>query len=93
MIGIPVTAAAYEAIKGPLPGQPGSPPLRGCDGLFRIWLDCKVVDELGRLRGPGESYSDVILRLAKASPVASQRGAGTTARPLSALIPRASNSA
>ena len=54
MIGIPVTAAAYEAIKGPLTGQRGSPPLRGRDGLFRIWLDCKVVDEFGRLRGPGE---------------------------------------
>src|SRR5208282_4736078 len=66
MIGIPVTAAAYEAIKGPLTGQRGSPPLWGRDGLFRIWLDCKVVDEFGRLRGPGETYSDVILRLAKA---------------------------
>jgi hypothetical protein len=33
MIGIPVTAAAYEAIRGPLMGQRGSPPLRGRDGV------------------------------------------------------------
>jgi hypothetical protein len=37
----------------------------GPDGLIRIWLDPKVADELGRARGPGESYSDVIVRLAK----------------------------
>jgi hypothetical protein len=29
-----------------------------------IWLDPGVVDRLRSLRGPGESYSDVILRLA-----------------------------
>jgi predicted CopG family antitoxin len=30
----------------------------------RLWLDREFVDRLGQLRGPGESYSDVILRLA-----------------------------
>ena len=29
-----------------------------------IWPDKLVVDRLGAMRGPGESYSDVILRLA-----------------------------
>jgi hypothetical protein len=29
-----------------------------------IWLDPTVVNRLRALRGPGESYSDVILRLA-----------------------------
>jgi hypothetical protein len=29
-----------------------------------IWLDPSVVDRLRAMRGPGESYSDVILRLA-----------------------------
>jgi CubicO group peptidase (beta-lactamase class C family) len=29
-----------------------------------IWLDSAVVARLRSLRGPGESYSDVILRLA-----------------------------
>jgi hypothetical protein len=31
-----------------------------------IWLDVRVVDKLTALRGPGDSYSDVILRLATA---------------------------
>jgi predicted CopG family antitoxin len=31
----------------------------------RIWLDPGVLAKLKALRGPGESYSDVILRLAK----------------------------
>ena len=34
-----------------------------------IWLALNVVDRLRALRGPGESYSDVILRLAKDSEV------------------------
>jgi hypothetical protein len=44
-----------------------APATPGSDGLIRIWLDPKVADALGGARGPGESYSDVILRLAKAS--------------------------
>jgi hypothetical protein len=32
-----------------------------------IWLDSAVDDRLRPLRGPGESYSDVILRLAAES--------------------------
>jgi predicted CopG family antitoxin len=28
-----------------------------------VWLDAKVVNQLRALRGPGESFSDVILRL------------------------------
>ena len=30
-----------------------------------IWLEPRIVDKLSALRGPGESYSDVILRLAE----------------------------
>ena len=48
MVGIPVTAAAYDAIKRSVPGQRGSPPLPSEDGLIRIWLDCKFVDLLGQ---------------------------------------------
>ena len=29
-----------------------------------IWLEPRIVDKLRFLRGPGESYSDVILKLA-----------------------------
>ena len=39
----------------------------GPDGPVRIWLDCKFVERLGRMREPGETYSDVILRLAASS--------------------------
>ena len=38
----------------------------GPDGQIRIWLDRKFVDRLRSMRGPGESYSDVILPLANA---------------------------
>jgi hypothetical protein len=66
MIAISITAEAYAAIKATLPMMDAatSP---GPEGLIRIWLDRAVVDKLRALRGPGESYSDVILRLAKSS--------------------------
>jgi hypothetical protein len=35
--------------------------------LRYIWLEARWLDRLKSYRGPGESYSDVILRLAKAS--------------------------
>ena len=64
MIAVAITPAAYNALKATLPMMDGaaSP---GVDGHVRIWLDCKVVGELGRLRRPGERYSDVILRVAR----------------------------
>jgi hypothetical protein len=33
------------------------------DGEWLVWLERSVVNRLRALRGPGESYSDVILRL------------------------------
>jgi hypothetical protein len=30
-----------------------------------IWLDARVVDRLTAMRGPGESYCDVVLRVAE----------------------------
>ena len=38
-------------------------PERAQDGSVHIWLDPGVVATLKALRGSGESYSDVILRL------------------------------
>jgi hypothetical protein len=61
MIAISITAEAYEAIRARLLDPPPPP---GPDSLIRIWLDRKFVDELDRLLRPGDSYSDVILRLA-----------------------------
>ena len=63
MVSIAITPEAFEAIRSTyldladaLPADP--------DGLVRIWLDPNFVDRLGRMRRPGESYSDVILRFA-----------------------------
>ena len=67
MIAISITVEAYQAIKGTLPEGAGAWPAQPDDrGGIRIWLDRKFVDRLGQMRGPGESYSDVILRLAEA---------------------------
>ena len=67
MIAIAVTPAAYEAIKAARLGTADATPRPGPDGLIRIWLDPKFVYRLRQMRGPGESYSDVILRVAEAS--------------------------
>ena len=64
MIRITITDAAFEAIRATLPfGSVGvverDPEAKG---ERQIWLDRAVVDRLSAARGPGESYSDVILR-------------------------------
>ena len=66
MIRIAITPAAYAAIAATLAlGTVAVEPDRAEDGSVHIWLDQGVVARLKALRGPGESYSDVILRLAK----------------------------
>ena len=64
MISISITPEAFEAIRATLPHGDAAPST-GLDGLITIWLDRQFVDLLGLMRGPGESYSDVILRLAR----------------------------
>jgi hypothetical protein len=69
VISISITAEAFEAIKATLPKDSDSwPPQYDERGLIRVWLERKFVDRLGAMRGQGESYSDVILRLAKTGP-------------------------
>ena len=58
MATISITPEAFEAIGATLPHT-------GRDGLIRISLDPKVRRRARALRGPGESYSDVILRRSK----------------------------
>jgi hypothetical protein len=69
MIGITITAKAYAAIKATLPADtqtwPTSP---GDQGDVVIWLDQATVDRLDAMRGPGESYSDAIIRIASGCP-------------------------
>jgi hypothetical protein len=67
MIRIAITVAAYEAIARTLPlGSVAVEPYFNERGERVVWLDEVWVDRLGAIRGPGESYSDVILRLATA---------------------------
>jgi hypothetical protein len=63
MIRISITAA-FEAIARTLPlGSVGYENEVNECGERYIWLEPKVVDRLSAMRGPGESYSDVILRI------------------------------
>jgi hypothetical protein len=63
LIRIAITPAAFEAIAATLPlGSVGRErDQRG--GERYVWLAPNVVDRLRAMRGPGESYSDVVLRL------------------------------
>jgi hypothetical protein len=64
MIRIAITAAAFEAIKATLPsGSVGSEPEPDAKGERYVWLGEGWVNKLGAMRGLGETYSDIILRL------------------------------
>lgn len=65
MIRLAISPAAYRAIAATLASSVGVEPQRAPNGDYFIWLDPAVVNRLAAMRGPGESYSDVILRLAK----------------------------
>ena len=60
---------AFEAISATMPlGSVGFEREPSERGERVIWLDAVVVDRLAALRGPGESFSDVILRLVEREP-------------------------
>jgi hypothetical protein len=64
VICISITVAAFEAIAATLPfGSIGFEREPAEDGERQIWLEPHIL-KLRYLRGLGESYSDVILRLA-----------------------------
>jgi hypothetical protein len=57
-----ISQAAFNAVTSTLPlGSVGYENATNERGERLIWLDRAVVDRLRSLRGPGESYSDVIL--------------------------------
>jgi hypothetical protein len=61
MIRIAITQAAYDAIAATLPlGSVGYEAER-TKGEVHIWVERKWLDKLSAMRGPGESYSDVII--------------------------------
>ncbi|MGO9422133.1 hypothetical protein [Roseiarcus sp.] len=64
MVRIGITPAAFEAIVDTLPlGGVGFERDPDAKGELQIWLDPAVVDRLAAMRRPGESFSDVIVRL------------------------------
>ena len=69
MIRIAISQAAFEAIARSLPfGTVSFENKTNQNGERLIWLEPRVVDRLKSLRGRGESYSQVILRLAEREP-------------------------
>jgi hypothetical protein len=64
MVRIAISQAAFEAIARTLPGSVSVENKINGRGERYVWLEPRVVDRLRYLRGPGESYSQVILRLA-----------------------------
>ena len=64
MIRIAISQAAFETIARTLPfGTVSFENKITENGERLIWLESNVVDRLRALRGPGESYTDVILRV------------------------------
>jgi hypothetical protein len=62
---IAITAAAYAAIRESLPPAGSRPPQEVGD-LYLVSVPTDAMDKLVALRRPGESYSDVIIRMAAA---------------------------
>ena len=61
MVRVPISPAAFEAIEATLPlGSVGYEREFDDNGDRLIWLEPHVLAKLRALRGPGESYSDVI---------------------------------
>jgi hypothetical protein len=64
MVRIAISQAAFDAIASTLAlGSVGFENKTDEHGQRLIWLDRAVVDRLRAMRGAGESYSDVILKL------------------------------
>jgi hypothetical protein len=65
MVRIAISVEAFEAIASTLPlASVGYENEANERGERLIWLDHAVLARLRAMRGPGESYSDVIIRLA-----------------------------
>jgi hypothetical protein len=68
LIRIAISAEAFAAIAKTLPvGSVGYEAEPNAKGEREIWLEEVWVDRLAALRGPEETYSDVILRVATGS--------------------------
>ena len=75
MIKFAISQAAFDAIASTLPlGSVGYENEVNERGERYVWLDHGVVNRLRAMRGPGESYSDAILRLAAATTPTKRNG-------------------
>ena len=63
MIGVALTDATYDAIASTLPKGAARWPMQRDQGQCFIQVEAGVVDRIRAMRRPGESYSQVILRL------------------------------
>jgi hypothetical protein len=63
MIRLALTDAAYDAIASTLPKGAARWPMQRDRGQCFIQVEAAVVDRMRAMRRPGESYSQVILRL------------------------------
>ena len=67
MVRIAISQAAFDAIAATPPlGSVGYEAEHDANGNQMIWLDRSAYDKLIAMRGPRESYSDVILHIAAA---------------------------
>ena len=65
MIKIAITVEAFDAICATLPLGSAAVEFEANErGERLIWIEEAMADRLGAMRGPNESYSDVILRIA-----------------------------
>jgi hypothetical protein len=65
MVTISITAQAFEAIRATLPAISTADTRPDGMGGFHITLPRDVLDMLKLIREPGESYSDVLVRIAR----------------------------
>ena len=65
MVTISITRTAFEAIATTLPTGYTAEGRSDAKGGYLVTLDRHVIERLAAMRRPRESYSDVILRLAK----------------------------
>jgi hypothetical protein len=75
MIRIAISAEAFEAIARTLPlGSIGLEAEANERGEKLVWLEDAMADRLAVMRGPGESCSDAIIRIAGQEALATRRG-------------------
>ena len=65
MIRIEISALAYAAITDGVPEPSRLPAQPSPQGGYYLWLDKTTLNRLRASRGPGESFSDAIVRMAK----------------------------